>query len=83
MIQPFQIRRAAELRREVAEREAALYGRHLADVIFLRQRGFGIHSETTSAGRRFRLGNRLVSGTELRAVAARERRLLKHARKGK
>ena len=77
-----QLFRAAQLRREVVEREAALYGPRFADTIFLRKRGFAVHVENTSVGRRFRLGNRQVSGTALRAVAARERRLLKQARKG-
>ena len=81
MIQGLLIRRAARLRREVVDRERALYGRHFDDAIFLRKRGFGVHVETTPHGRRFRLGNRLVSGTELKAVVARERRLLKQARK--
>ncbi len=77
-----QIQRAAKLRREVVEREAALYGPRFDDTIFLRKRGFAIHIESTAHGRRFRFGSRLINGTELRAVAARERRLLKLARKG-
>ena len=81
MIQGLLIRRAARLRREVVDRERALYGRHFDDAIFLRKRGFGVHVETTPHGRRFRLGNRLIGGTELKAVVACERRLLKHARK--
>jgi len=81
MIQDLLIRRAARLRREVVDRERALYGRHFDDAIFLRKRGFGVHLEATPHGRRFRLGNRLICGTELKAVGARERRLLKHARK--
>ena len=76
-----QMIRAAQLRREVVEREAALYGPHFGDAIFLRKRGFAVHVENTSLGRRFRLGNRRVSGTALKAVAARERRLLKQAQK--
>ena len=74
------VRRAAQLRREVAERESRLYGPRFGDTIFLRERGFAVHIETTPTGRRFRFGNRSISGTELKAVAARERRLLKHAR---
>lgn len=70
------IRRTAELRREVAERESALYGRLLPDVTFLRRRGFAVHIE----GRRLRVGNRLVARSRLRAIAARERRLIKPAR---
>ena len=81
MLQGLLIRRAARLRREVVDRERALYGRHFDDAIFLRKRGFGVHVETTTLGRRFRLGNRLVSATGLKAVVARERRLLKQARK--
>ena len=81
MLQGLLIRRAARLRREVVDRERALYGRHFDDALFLRKRGFGVHVETTTQGRRFRLGNRLVSGTELRAVVARERRLLKQSLK--
>ena len=82
MIQGLLIRRAARLRREVVDRERALYGRHFDDAIFLRKRGFGVHIETLAVGRRFRFGNRLISGSDLKAVARRERRLLKHARKG-
>ena len=81
MIQGLLIRRAARLRREVVDRERALYGRHFDDAIFLRKRGFGVHVEITPHGRRFRLGNRLVSGSGLKAVVARERRLLKQSRK--
>lgn len=70
------LRRTIRLRREVAHREAALYGALLGDVNFLRRRGFSIHSEL-QAGRRFYwVGNRLLGATALRAVAARERRLL-------
>jgi hypothetical protein len=61
-----------------SESERALYGVLLKDVRFLRQRGFGIHRE----GRKLRVGNRLVSGRGLRALAARERRLLQDARRG-
>jgi hypothetical protein len=82
MIHPRHLRLAAQLRREVAEREAQLYGARLADVTLLRQRGFVIYIEGSGAQRRFHVDNRLLSGTELRAVAARERRLLKHYRKG-
>ena len=81
MIQGLLIRRAARLRREVVDRERALYGRHFDDAIFLRKRGFGVHIEATPSGRRFRFGNRLIGGGELRALARRERRLLKHALK--
>ncbi len=68
------IRRTADLRREVAERETALYGRILPDVTFLRRRGFVVYIE----GKRFRMGNRLVSRSRLCDIAARERRLSKH-----
>jgi hypothetical protein len=81
MLQGLLIRRAARLRREVVDRERSLYGRHFDDAIFLRKRGFGVHVEATPHGRRFRLGNRLICGTELKVVVARERRLLKQARK--
>jgi hypothetical protein len=82
MIHPRQLRLAAQLRREVAEREALLYGARLQDVTLLRQRGFVVFVEGSGAARRFRVDNRLLSGTELRAVAARERRLRKLYRKG-
>ena len=87
MVHHLLIRRSAHLRREVAVRERTLYGPRFDDAVFLRRRGFAVHIESatataTATGRRFRLGNRSVSGTELRAVAARERRLLKLARKG-
>ena len=75
-----QIRRAARLRREVVAREAALYGSRFDDAVFLRRRGFSVHVEDTRGRRRFRLGNRLVSGPELSRVARRERRLLGAAR---
>jgi hypothetical protein len=54
--------------------EYALYGDLLADVLLLRRRGFGLHRE----GALFRVGNRLLDADGLRAVAARERRLLQH-----
>lgn len=82
MIHPRHLRLAIELRREVAEREAQLYGARLADMILLRKRGFVVHIEGSGAQRRFRVDSRLLTGTELRAVAARERRLLKLYRKG-
>jgi hypothetical protein len=78
MIHPRHIRLAAQLRREVVDREAALYGRRWREVAFLRTRGFAIHVETTSAGRRFRVDHRLLTVDELRLLAAREHRLLKH-----
>ncbi|MBS0550009.1 MAG: hypothetical protein JSR24_19825 [Proteobacteria bacterium] len=70
------IRRTADLRREVIEREAILYGPLLEDVMFLRRRGFILHAE----GKRVRLGNRLVSRSTLHDIAARERRLIRNAR---
>ena len=54
------------------ENERLLYGPLLPDVRFLRQRGFGVHRE----GDRYRVGNRLMDGGQLRGVAARERRLM-------
>jgi hypothetical protein len=75
-----QIRRAASLRREVVAREARLYGPRFDDALFLRRRGFSVHVEPTKGRRRFRLGNRLVSGVELSRIARRERRLLEVAR---
>jgi hypothetical protein len=82
MIHPRHVRLALRLRLEVAEREAQLYGARLDDMIVLRKRGFIVHIEGSGAQRRFRVDNRLLSGTELRAVAARERRLIKLYRKG-
>lgn len=52
----------------------SLYGTLLADVVLLRRRGFGVHRE----GDFYRVGNRLLDADGLRAVAARERRLLDH-----
>lgn len=52
--------------------EKALYGELFDDVVLLRRRGFGVHRE----GELFRVGNRLMEEPELRAIAARERRLL-------
>lgn len=70
------IRRAADLRRKVIDREASLYGPLLEDVMFLRRRGFALHAE----GKRVRLGNRLVSRSTLHDIAARERRLIRNTR---
>jgi hypothetical protein len=53
--------------------ERALYGPLMPDVTFLRQRGFGVHREENG----FRVGNRLVDADGLRAIAARERRLIR------
>jgi len=74
-----EMRHTARLRREVAQRETALYGALLDDVNFLRRRGFPIHSELKGGRRLYRVGNRLLDPAELRAVAARERRLLEPA----
>ena len=82
MIHPRHIRIAIQLRRQVAEREAQLYGARLDDMIVLRKRGYCVHIEGSGAKRRFRVDNRLLSGTELRAMAARERRLINFYRKG-
>lgn len=65
---PFRLRLLANPDRE---NEWLLYGALLADVRFLRQRGFGVHME----GDRYRVGNRLMNAGQLRGVAARERRL--------
>src|SRR5476649_395452 len=54
-----------------SDNEKRLYGKLMDDVTFLRRRGFGVHCE----GPLFRVGNRLVDGATLVAVAARERRL--------
>jgi hypothetical protein len=56
----------------VSDTEKQLYGALISDVLFLRRRGFGVHCE----GERFRVGNRLLDAEGLRAVAARERRLV-------
>lgn len=66
----------ARLRRQVARREKLLYGRLLADVRLLRQRGFAVHVELKGGARRYRVGNRLVGARALSAMAARERRLM-------
>ena len=52
--------------------EHRLYGALIDDVTLLRRRGFGVHCE----GKQFRVGNRLVDGEGLAAIAARERRLI-------
>ena len=70
------VRHTIRLRREVAQRETTLYGALLDDVNFLRRRGFPIHSELQAGRRLYRVGTRLLGAAELRAVAARERRLL-------
>lgn len=71
-----ELRHTSRLRREVAHREKALYGALLDDVDFLRRRGFAVHAELKGSRRCYRVGNRLLGAAELRAVAARERRLL-------
>ena len=71
-----ELRHTARLRHEVAQREKALYGTLLDDVDFLRRRGFAVHAELKGSRRCYRVGNRLLDASELRAVAARERRLL-------
>ncbi len=58
------------------ENERLLYGPLLADVRFLRQRGFGVHMK----GNRYRVGNRLMNAGQLKGVAARERRLVAERR---
>lgn len=57
--------------RPAVDTDAMLYGGVLSDVQFLRRRGFGIHKEATG----FRVGNALVSASDIVAKAARERRL--------
>ena len=71
-----ELRHTARLRREVARREKALYGALLDDVDFLRRRGFTVHAVLKGSRRCYRVGSRLLGAAELRAVAARERRLL-------
>jgi hypothetical protein len=51
--------------------EILLYGALLADVRFLRQRGFAVHTE----GHLYRVDNRLMDVEQLLAVVARARRL--------
>lgn len=70
------LRHTIRLRREVAQREARLYGALLEDVNFLRRRGFPIHSELAGGRRLYRVGNCLMDATGLRCVACRERRML-------
>ena len=55
-----------------SDNEKQLYGALLAEVVFLRRRGFGVHRE----GELFRVGNRLLDADGLLAIAARERRLI-------
>ncbi len=71
-----ELRHTARLRREVARREKALYGALLDDVEFLRRRGFAVHAELKGSRRCYRVGNRLLGASDLRSVAARERRML-------
>lgn len=56
----------------VSDSERVLYGALMPDVTFLRRRGFGVHREENG----FRVGNRLVDADALKAIAARERRLI-------
>ena len=74
-----ELRHIVRLRRYVADRERALYGRLLADVRLLRQRGFGVHVELKGGAKRYRVGNRLLGARALSAIAARERRLMSPA----
>lgn len=69
---PGKLKHIVRLRVEVAERDRALYGDLLDDVTLLRRRGFAVHREEG----RFRVGNKLTAARTLRAVAARERRLM-------
>jgi hypothetical protein len=66
--------RAAEIRAAEAARQVELYGcaGGVDDVRTLRRRGFTV----TREGNRYRVGNALCSLAELRAKAARERRLM-------
>lgn len=64
--------RAAESRAAEAARQVELYGTAIDDVMLLRQRGFVVVRE----GERCRVGNKLLTIEGLRAIAARERRLL-------
>lgn len=61
----------AEKRAAVDAIERNLYGPHLDDVTYLRQRGWIITAERSG----FRVGNQVVDGDALAAKAARERRL--------
>ena len=65
------VERAAEIREAEAARQVELYGDAVDDVRLLRQRGFFVVRE----GNRFRIGNAVCSLADLRAKAARERRL--------
>ena len=69
---------AAELRRENNEREWKIYSESLADVLFLRGRGFVVYRE----GRRFRVDRRLLTRDGVAALARREHRLINFARGG-
>jgi hypothetical protein len=59
-----------------AERQAELYGTALEDVRLLRSRGFVVVRE----GTQYRVGNTPCTLQQLRAKAARERRLMKEHR---
>jgi hypothetical protein len=67
--------RANEARQAEAVREVDLYGDAIDDVRLLRQRGYVVGRE----GERCRVGNQLVTLADMRAKAARERRLAEAA----
>jgi len=67
--------RAAAIRAAEAARDRQLYADAVDDVALLRRRGFVV----TREGHRCRVGNTLCSLADLRAKAARERRLAEAA----
>jgi hypothetical protein len=74
MAERSEIHLTVELRRDNNEREWHLHGASLADVTFLRRRGFVVYRD----GRRYRVDDRRLTREGIAALARRERRLLKH-----
>lgn len=66
----------AELRRENNQREWLLHGNSLADVTFLRRRGFVVFRQ----GRRYRVDQKSLTRDGIVALVRRERRLVKQAK---
>lgn len=67
-----------ELRRESNHREWLLHGNSLADITFLRRRGFVVYRE----GRRYRVDDKLLTRDGIASLVRRERRLIRYPKGG-
>jgi hypothetical protein len=68
-------RLTADLRRDNNEREWRLHGASLADITFLRRRGFIVYRD----GRRYRVDDKHLTRAGMTALVRRERHLIKYA----